>query len=76
MGVRGGAKVVGEGSGARNRRSEPPRARALGAQMIRMGSGRSPAFQRLPSCTLFSILGARLTETPDQTTACTLELAP
>eukprot|EP00661_Eupelagonemidae_sp_cell13_P025634 gene25634-biopygen15051 len=49
-----------EGSGARNRRSEPPRARAPGAQMIRMDSGNSLAFQRLSRDTPNCILSVRL----------------
>eukprot|EP00661_Eupelagonemidae_sp_cell13_P001486 gene1486-biopygen7791 len=44
-------------------RSEPPHARAPGAQMIRIASGSSLAFQRLSRATLKFILSVRLAET-------------
>eukprot|EP00661_Eupelagonemidae_sp_cell13_P012138 gene12138-biopygen7917 len=44
-------------------RCEPPRARAPGAQMIRVGAGSSLAFQRVSRRTLYTVLSARLAET-------------
>eukprot|EP00661_Eupelagonemidae_sp_cell13_P025390 gene25390-biopygen13514 len=57
-------------------RCEPPRARAPGAQMIRMGAGSSPALQRLSRPTIYAILSARVGKSSTTDLLPTLEPHP